>query len=84
MGLFDLFNNYDKPGPGVSKDEPRKAPPIRFFEIFWRKLSKLVQLNLIYMIPFTLAVAIMVLILSIPVQHLVFETKIFGPRRCYY
>ena len=83
MGLFDLFNNYDKPGPGVSKDEPQKAPPIRFFEIFWRKLSKLVQLNLIYMIPFSLAVAIMVLILSIPVQHLVFETKIFGSLDIY-
>jgi len=78
MGLFDLFNNYDKPGPGVSKDEPQKAPPIRFFEIFWRKLSKLVQLNLIYMIPFAAAVVLMVLILSLPAQHLVFQSEIFG------
>ena len=46
MAFLGLFGNYDKPGPGVDKDEPKKAAPVRFFEILWRKLSKLVQLNL--------------------------------------
>lgn len=59
VAFFGLFGNYDKPGPGVSKDEPKKAAPVRF-EILWRKLSKLIQLNLIYMIPFIVVVALMV------------------------
>ena len=50
MAFLGLFGNYDKPGPGVDKDEPKKAAPVRFFEILWRKLSKLVQLNLTFMI----------------------------------
>ena len=51
MAFLGLFGNYDKPGPGVDKDEPKNAAPVRFFEILWRKLSKLVQLNLTFMIP---------------------------------
>lgn len=51
MAFLGLFGNYNKPGPGVSKDEPKKAAPIRFFEIFGRKFTKLVQANLIFMIP---------------------------------
>lgn len=51
MGFFNLFGNYDKPGPGVSKDEPPKAAPIRFFEILFRKFSKLVQINMIFVLP---------------------------------
>ena len=66
MAFLGLFGNYDKPGPGVSKDEPPKAAPIRFFEIFWRKLSKLVQLNLIFVIPTLVACVLMVLIYLCP------------------
>lgn len=66
MAFLGLFGNYDKPGPGVSKDEPPKAAPVRFFEILLRKFSKLVQLNLIFMIPTVIAFVLMVLIYLYP------------------
>ena len=37
MGLFT--RNFDKPGPGVSPDAPRKKGAARFFEILGRDLS---------------------------------------------
>lgn len=78
MALFGLIGNYSKPGPGVSKDEPPKAAPIRFFEILWRKLSKLVQVNLIFMIPFAICVFLMVLLFIAPVSHYAFQTNLIG------
>ena len=83
MAFFGLIGNYDKPGPGVSKDEPKKAAPVRFFEILWRKLSKLVQLNLIFMIPFAVVVALMVVIFFLPLPHFAFNTSLFGPLDLY-
>lgn len=41
-----LFNGYMKEGPGVSKNEPEKHRFFLFFELFGRKFSKLIQLNL--------------------------------------
>lgn len=64
MAFLGLFGNYTKPGPGVSKDEPPKAAPIRFFEIYFRKFTKLCQANLIFVIPFAAVVALMVLLYS--------------------
>lgn len=58
MGLFNFWGSYNKPGPGVEKDEIPKAAPIRFFEIYGRKFTKLLQLNLILMIP-TAVVAVL-------------------------
>lgn len=78
MAFFGLFGNFDKPGPGVSKDEPKKSAPVRFFEVLWRKLSKLVQLNLIFMIPFLVVVALMVGIFIMPATHLFFQTALLG------
>lgn len=43
-----LFFNYNKPGPGVDKDAPKKKGIFRFFEIFGRKIGKLFQLNMLY------------------------------------
>ena len=43
-----LFNNYMKEGPGISKNGPKKHGVIVFFEIFFRKFQKLVNLNVIY------------------------------------
>lgn len=37
MGLF--MRNFDKPGPGVSPDAPRKKGAARFFEILGRDFS---------------------------------------------
>ena len=82
MAFFGLIGNYDKPGPGVSKDEPKKAAPVRFFEILWRKLSKLVQLNLIFMIPFAVVVALMVVIFFLPLPHFAFNTSLLGRSIC--
>ncbi len=44
-----LFNNYNKVGPGVSKNAPEKHRFFLFFELFGRKFTKLVLLNLIYL-----------------------------------
>lgn len=46
MGIFS--HSYDKPGPGVDPNAPQKRDFFRFFEIFWRKLSKFFQAGLIY------------------------------------
>lgn len=72
MGLFNFFGNYDRPGPGVSKDEPPKAAPIRFFEILGRKFSKLIQLNLIFLLPTIIAAALMLCLYLSP-THFVLQ-----------
>lgn len=46
MGLF--HNSYEGAGAGIAKDEPKKKPFFRFWEIVWRKLGKLVGVNLVY------------------------------------
>lgn len=46
MGLFD----YSKPGPGISKDAPKKKGIFLYFELFGRKFSKLISINLIYLL----------------------------------
>ena len=51
---FSFFGNYSKPGPGVSKDEPQKPPFIRFWVIFFRKWTKFIQLNWLFLIPLVL------------------------------
>lgn len=48
---FHLFGNYNKPGPGVEKDEPQKAPFIRFWQLFFRKFFNLIKLNMLFLIP---------------------------------
>lgn len=45
-----LFNNYSKPGPGVSKDAPRKKGIFLYMELFTRKFSKLIALNFLYFV----------------------------------
>ncbi|WP_143826222.1 DUF624 domain-containing protein [Scatolibacter rhodanostii] len=67
MGFLG-FGNYNKPGPGVSKDEPPKAAPVRYFEIYGRKFTKLIQTNLLVSIPFLLVLGLMVLLFFV-VEH---------------
>ena len=45
-----LFNNYTKEGKGVEKDAPKPIRPIYFFELFFRAFSKMIQLNLLYVV----------------------------------
>ena len=55
MGLF--HQNFDKPGPGVSPDAPRKKGTARFFEILTRDFSTFWMAGLLAMIsglPFAL------------------------------
>ena len=46
-GFFGLFN-YDKEGPGISKDAPKKKTIVVFFETFFRNFWKFITINLIY------------------------------------
>lgn len=48
MGIFG--GGYNKPGPGVSKDEPQKKRFFLFFDIYFRKFWKLCQLNFLYIL----------------------------------
>lgn len=43
-----LFGNYNKEGPGISKDAPKKRGIIVFFEIFFRNIWKMVPVGLLY------------------------------------
>jgi len=46
MGIFG--RGFDKPGPGVSKDEPRKKGAARFFELLMRDFWDLTKINLLF------------------------------------
>ena len=46
-GLFGLFN-YDKEGPGVAKNAPKKRPFFAFMEIYGRKFWKLAIAGLLW------------------------------------
>ncbi len=48
MGLFNP--NYDKPGKGVSKNEPQKKGAALYWELFSRKWRSYILLNLLYAI----------------------------------
>ena len=43
-----LFFNYDKPGPGVNKDAPKKRGIFLYFELFFRKFWLLIKANMLY------------------------------------
>lgn len=46
-GFFGLFN-YEKEGPGIDKNAPKKKTFIVFFETFFRNFWKFISINLIY------------------------------------
>ena len=43
-----LFHSYQKEGKGVEKNAMRPIRPLYFFELFFRKFWKLMQMNLLY------------------------------------
>lgn len=62
MGFFN--RNFDRPGPGVAKDAPRKTGAARFFEVLgrdWGSFFKASLLCLLGYVPWTLLVGIGVL-----------------------
>lgn len=75
MGLFGFGTNYNKPGPGVEKDEIPKAAPARYFEILVRKFTKLVQVNLLFFVPFIIAFGLSLLIFIIPFPYKVIQLQ---------
>ncbi len=48
-GFFGLFN-YEKEGPGVRKDAPKKKTVVVFFEVFFGNFWRLVPINLFYLL----------------------------------
>lgn len=54
MAGFSLFSGYQKPGPGINKNEPQKPPVSKFFELLFRKFFYLIKLNFLFLIPFTI------------------------------
>ncbi len=61
MGLFG--GNFSKEGPGISKNAPEKNRFFLFFELLGRKFTKLIPLNIIYLI--TLLPLVLGIILSV-------------------
>lgn len=61
MAGFRLVN-YDKPGPGVSKDASSGNRFTVFFQILFRKFTNLVKVNLLFMIPVVVVLLLMFLI----------------------
>lgn len=51
MGFLG-FGNYSKPGKGVSKNAPEKKRFFLFFELFFRKFWKLIQVNFLFVLAF--------------------------------
>ena len=49
-GLFGGMFDSSKPGPGVSKNEPKKKRFFLFFELYSRKVAKLILANLLYVL----------------------------------
>lgn len=48
MGLFGGFFNYNKPGPGISKDAPKKRAFFVFFETWFRNIWRLLPSGIVY------------------------------------
>ncbi len=48
MAGFFRFNSFEKEGPGVSKNEKKKRGIIRFFELLFRNLGKLISGSALY------------------------------------
>ena len=48
MAGFFGFMNYQKEGPGIQKDGPKKKTFIVFFETFFRNFWKFTTINLVY------------------------------------
>lgn len=44
------FANYSKPGKGIDKNGPEKKPFFLYWEVYFRKFWKLIQLNLLFLL----------------------------------
>ena len=62
MSIFG--RNFNKPGPGVNKDEPRKKGAARFFELLTREFGDLIKLNMLLIVCVVPSVAMFIVSLS--------------------
>ncbi len=44
------FINYDKPGKGIDPNAPKKKPFFFFFELYFRKLFTIMQMNVMFLL----------------------------------
>ncbi len=56
MGFLG-FGNYSKPGPGVSKDEPKKTGIPLYFEILIKRFWKFITLNIVHILCSIISIA---------------------------
>ena len=71
MGLFN--QHFDRPGPGVAKDAPRKKGPARYFEVLFRDFGSFFSANLLCaagFAPFLLLAGAGLLTVSLPLTIL--------------
>lgn len=54
MGLFG--NNYNRPGPGVSKNEPKPNRFVLYWRLLGRKFWDIMKMNLMFFLPTVLVV----------------------------
>lgn len=59
-----LFFNYDKPGPGVDKNAPKKKGIALFFELLWRNFGKMLLSNMLYFVVSLPVLALYAVIIS--------------------
>jgi uncharacterized membrane protein YesL len=64
-GFFGFFD-YSKPGKGVRKDEPQRSHFSRFFILYGRKFSKMIQLNLLFLLSCAPLLAVAYVVVSQP------------------
>ena len=87
-----MFSNYDRVGPGVSKNPDDKLPIFKFFEIYFSHFSKLIILNL-YFIVSLLPILLIMFVENLiqpetPLYYVVFYTafillgSLIGPASC--
>lgn len=72
MGIFSM-KGYNKPGKGVDKLEQRSEGGVLFFEIFFRKFWKFVQVNLLFCVA-NIPTFLIMLLMSGIVSNAIFET----------
>lgn len=56
------FNNYSKPGKGINKEDLNKSGVSLYFDIFFRRIWKMMALNLMYLLVSIPAIVISILI----------------------
>ena len=67
FGLFD----FTKPGKGIDANAPKKHPFFHFWELIWRKLSKLIILNMMYFVVISPILTVLYIQLVTSVQNVV-------------